>query len=473
MNPALQKNMLHRNFFDDLRSPGLFAKRPTVGILMFVFGTLVFGAIAYAVSTKPAVTQWDIDIARRIHAVALTIPSALVEYLVFGFFVGREIIVLLAGGLAIYFLRKRYWREFAMILLGPGVGGLLWYVLCRFFDRPRPTIQMNIALTDPSFPSGHALSAVVFYGLLAYLLVPRMPSRFWKWFVSILCAFVAIFIGVSRVMLGGHYVTDVVAGYALGIAWAGLVYTLMEIFFKESAVQNMGSSRATSLEGLQSPGLFRKWPMLGILLILLGSLSFGALGYNLVTKGPLVQLDAVVYKDMLAQWADAPPRISELMLFGFFVGKQIILVMVTLLSIYFFYKRYWRELAMILISSAGGSFVWNYFVSYFARPRPPEQIGLEVTSIPSFPSGHAMSAIIVYGFLAYLLIPHMPSRFWKWMVGFVAVIVILFDGYSRVFQGGHYLTDVLAGYALGLAWAVLVYTLIEFVFMKRKVSTNG
>ncbi len=473
IRPALQKNILHENFFGDLRSPGLFAKWPTLGILMVVFGALVFGAIAYSLNTNPAVTQWDIDTARRLHAIALTIPSALVEYLVLGFFVGREIIVLLAGGLAIYFLRKRYWREFAMILLGPGAGGVLWYVLSRFFDRPRPTIQMNIALTDPSFPSGHALSAVVFYGLLAYLLVPRMPSRFWKWFVAILCAFVAIFIGVSRLLLGGHYVTDVVAGYALGIAWAGLVYTLMEIFFKEGAVKAAGSSRATTLEGLQSPGLFRTWPMLGILLILLGSLSFGALGYGLVTKGPLVQWDAVVYKDMLAQWADAPPRISELMLFGFFVGKQVILVMVTLLSIYFFYKRYWRELAMLLISSAGGSFVWNFFVSYFARPRPPEQTGLEVTSIPSFPSGHAMSAIICYGFLAYLLIPHMPSRFWKWVVGVVAIVVILFDGYSRVYQGSHYLTDVLAGYSLGLAWAVLVYTLIELIFMKRKVSTNG
>ena len=128
---------------------------------------------------------------------------------------------------------------------------------------------------------------------------------------------------------------------------------------------------------------------------------------------------------------------------------------------------------MLLLSSAGGSFVWNYFVDYFARPRPTQQTGLEVTSIPAFPSGHAMSAIICYGFLAYLLIPHMPSRAWKWVVGIAAVAVILFDGYSRVFQGGHYLSDVLAGYALGLAWSVLIYTLIERVFMKRKVSTNG
>jgi undecaprenyl-diphosphatase len=331
---------------------------------------------------------------------------------------------------------------------------------------------MDIILSDPSFPSGHSLSAVVFYGLLAYLLVPRMPSRFWKWFVVILLTFVTLFIGFSRLILGGHYVTDVIAGYAIGIAWAGLVYTLMEIFFKEDAVRNTNGSthEHTTLEGLQTPGAFRKWPIVGVSLILLGALSFAGLGYNLITNGPLLQTDTVIYKDMISQAGNAPPRISELMLFGFFVGKQVILVLVTLLSIYFVYKRYWRELAMLLISSAGGSFVWNFFVSYFARPRPPQQTGLAVTTVPSFPSGHAMSAMICYGFLAYLLVPHMPSRFWKWLLGIAAAAVILFDGYSRIFQGSHYFTDVLAGYALGLAWAVLVYTVIEGIFMKRKTE---
>jgi len=81
-----------------------------------------------------------------------------------------------------------------------------------------------------------------------------------------------------------------------------------------------------------------------------------------------------------------------------------------------------------------------------------------------------MSAVICYGFLAYLLVPHMPSRGWKWVLSIAAVVVVLFDGYSRVFQGGHYFTDVLAGYALGIAWAVLVYTVIEGIFIKRKTE---
>jgi membrane-associated phospholipid phosphatase len=57
-----------------------------------------------------------------------------------------------------------------------------------------------------------------------------MPSLFWKWFVVIMAVLVIVFIGFSRLILGGHYVSDVVAGYALGLAWAGLIYTLVERF---------------------------------------------------------------------------------------------------------------------------------------------------------------------------------------------------------------------------------------------------
>jgi undecaprenyl-diphosphatase len=350
---------------------------------------------------------------------------------------------------------------------------LLWYFLSRYFDRPRPAFQTDIVLSDPSFPSGHTLSAIVCYGFLAYLLVPKMPSRFWKWFTVIMLTLVTVFVGVSRLLLGGHYVTDVIAGYAVGIAWAGLVYTLVERFFprEQTASPTVVERPKTEeeLQGLRAPGIFKRRPTLGLILILVGSLIFAALGYSLLIHSPLVQLDQSIYETLITKAKSAPPRVNELMIFGFFLGKQITIVIVTILSIYFLYKRYWRELAMLLISSGVGSFVWNFFVNYFARPRPAEQTGLAVRSIPSFPSGHTMSAIIVYGFLAYLLVPKMPSRFWKWALVIAMTVIVLFDGFSRIFQGSHYLTDVLGGYALGLAWAALVYTVIEIIFIRKKV----
>ncbi|HSB01815.1 MAG TPA: phosphatase PAP2 family protein [Anaerolineales bacterium] len=436
---------------------------------MFLLGSLAFGALAYGVGTNGPLIPWDVATTKALHAYAMNIPPSLVEYILFGFFVGKEIVIVIGAILAIYFLRKHFWRELTMVVIGLGGGGLIWYFLSRYFDRPRPAYQLEVlSFRDPSFPSGVALTAVLCYGFLAYVLVPKMPTRFWKWFIAILLTLVIAFIGVSSLLLGGHYVTDELAGYALGLAWAGLVYTLMERFFSEGTIQREGSLKQDPSQGLRSPGLFRRWPIIGFSLILLGSLSVAALGYNLLVHGPLVQVDIALYKDLLAQAKAAPPGINELMLFGFFLGKEVVQVIVTILSVYFIYKRFWRELGMLLISSAGGSVVWDFIIRYFARPRPPEQTGLPITTIPSFPSGHAMSAMICYGFLAYLLVPKMPSRFWKWAVAIAALLVILFDGFSRIFQGNHYLTDVVSGYALGLAWAGLVYTLIERFFIRRK-----
>ena len=465
---SVQKNLAGRNTPPGLRVSGIFAQWPVIGISMFLLGSLLFGALAYSVTVNDSLLQWDRTTAQAIHTEMLKLPAYLVEYVIFGFFVGRELIVILGTVLTIYFLYKRFWPELAMVLIGPGAGGLLWYFLSRYFDRPRPTTQMQIILDDPSFPSGHALSSLVFYFLLAYLLVPIMPSRFWKFLVVLLLTLLTGFVGLSRLLLGGHYVTDVVAGYAVGLAWVGLTYTLVERLFPGEA-RTTSPIRELSMEPLQTPGLFKRKPLIAVSFILLASLSFAALGYDLLNHGSLTNIDQSIHRTLLAEAAIAPPRVDEIMLFAFFVGKQVLMAMVVLLCIYFFHHRLWIVMAMLLVSSGGGNFVWNFFISYFARPRPTDQLGLVITTLPSFPSGHAMSVVICYGFLAYLLVPRMPTRFWKWTVGIVLLLVILFSGFSRLFHGNHYLTDVLAGYALGIAWALLVWTLIENMFWRRKV----
>jgi undecaprenyl-diphosphatase len=87
-------------------------------------------------------------------------------------------------------------------------------------------------------------------------------------------------------------------------------------------------------------------------------------------------------------------------------------------------------------------------------------------TIPGFPSGHAVTVVVFYGLLAYLLVPRLRSVFWKVVVAAAALLLIVFVGFSRVFTGGHYLTDVLAGYSVGIAWSAAVYTLIELISQK-------
>lgn len=220
-------------------------------------------------------------------------------------------------------------------------------------------------------------------------------------------------------------------------------------------------------QGLRSPGWFARWPVIGLLLFLAGGLAFGAIAYNVQSQGPLVQLDVSLYRDLYAQASSAPPMMIEIMTFGFFWGKELILVALPFLALYFLHKRFWPELTMLLVGSGGSSLIWRVLNTWFDRPRPEAQLGVVVTN-PSFPSGHTASAILFYGLLAYLIIPRMPSAFWKWLVGLTALAAILFVGYSRVYLGGHYLTDVLAGYAQGIAWAGLSYTLIEKFFAQRR-----
>jgi undecaprenyl-diphosphatase len=471
---ATDRNIKHtlstRKPFYSVQSPGLFAKWPVIGLTLFLLGILAFGLLAYNVATKGPLLQWDATVAKTFRADVLKISPSLVEYLIFGFFVGKEAVATLGIILAIYFLYKRFWRELAVLLIGLGGGSLLQYFLSGYFARSAPNTRMNTPITElPSFPSEHTFAALLCYSLLAYFLISRMPSNSWKGFIIFLAALVIVFSGISPLLLGQDYLTDVLAGYALGLAWAGIVYTLAERFFGKSAVREQGNLLTRRRDqGLRTPGLFKRWPVIGLIMVFLGSLSFAVLAYNLVTRGPLVQLDTSIYQQLLPQAKAAPPDVNEIMLYGFFVGKQLVQVIVTILIIYFLYQRLWRELGMLVISSAGGSLVWNIFLNYFARPRPPHQTGLTIITIPTFPSGHAMSTIILFGLLAYLFIPKMPTPFWKWTLGIVTVLLVLFIGFSRVFQANHYLTDVLAGYALGIAWAGLVYTVIENVFIRKK-----
>ncbi len=219
---------------------------------------------------------------------------------------------------------------------------------------------------------------------------------------------------------------------------------------------------------LRAPGWLARWPIIGVVMILVGSLAFGALAYNVQTQGPLLQWDVPLSKELHSEAVNAPPRIIELLIFGFFVGKELVQVITIIMALYFLHKRFWRELIMLLVGLGGGAIIWYFLIGIFHRPRPEAQIGIVVTDF-SFPSGHVITAVLAYGLLAYLFVPKMPSLFWKWVVVIAAILTMAYIGFSRLVLGGHYLTDILAGYGLGLAWAGLVYTLIERISMRRKM----
>jgi undecaprenyl-diphosphatase len=91
--------------------------------------------------------------------------------------------------------------------------------LKALFERPRPLHNHGFIVEHGwSFPSGHAFGAIVFYGMLAYVLLRLTPHRWHRWVVAGAIAMVSV-IGLSRIVLQVHYFSDVVAGYISGMAW--------------------------------------------------------------------------------------------------------------------------------------------------------------------------------------------------------------------------------------------------------------
>ena len=126
-----------------------------------------------------------------------------------------------------------------MVTIGWTGAALLFYSLSTFIARARPPTQIWIIVNIPGFPSGHAVSVIVFYGLMAYLLAPKMPSAFWKAVVVVAALLIIGFVGFSRIFTAGHYLTDILAGYAVGIAWSGAAYTLIELYCQKRRRQHV------------------------------------------------------------------------------------------------------------------------------------------------------------------------------------------------------------------------------------------
>jgi undecaprenyl-diphosphatase len=224
-----------------MRTPGLLARRPLIGLLMIVLGGVAFGVMAWSLQTNGPFAQLDVSSTNLVHAAALQSPRVVVDVMILGFYLGEHVILLIGIVLLVYFGIKRFWPEFMMVLVAWAGEGLIWTVLSAYFNRPRPEFEVSVwrQMTVPGFPSGHSLSAVMCFGLLAYLLAPLLRRRIEKALLIVVAALIVLFIGFSRIFVGDHYLMDVLAGYALGIAWCGLAYTAVELLFKRRITEDV------------------------------------------------------------------------------------------------------------------------------------------------------------------------------------------------------------------------------------------
>ena len=112
-------------------------------------------------------------------------------------------------------------RSVALVLVSVGGGIAFSSLFKRGFDRPRPDLVPHATeVYTASFPSGHAMMAAVTYLTLAAMLARVQPTRALKLYLFALAAFITVLVGMSRIYLGVHWPTDVLAGWTAGAAWA-------------------------------------------------------------------------------------------------------------------------------------------------------------------------------------------------------------------------------------------------------------
>ena len=141
-------------------------------------------------------------------------------------FLGSPLFLAIFGGGIVCFLLLKKRKALAGLFAITMAGEILMSQLLKaWFERIRPEAFFGYALpVSYSFPSGHAFGSFCFYGILAWLIVTELEMRFSTKIIIVAFTLLLIFsIGLSRIYLGVHYPSDVLAGFAAGLSWIGIV----------------------------------------------------------------------------------------------------------------------------------------------------------------------------------------------------------------------------------------------------------
>lgn len=185
----------------------------------------LFGALVDSVLENELIVRWDIAAAAWIHARVTTFGTGVFEVIT-NF--GSPVFVALLVVLMAAWCWRRKERVLAVGIVSICAGeAVLDFVLKSVIHRSRPEFGARFLHGQSfSFPSGHAFGGIVVYGLLAFLLVdfyrPERSSRRLVWAVASTLVFA---IGLSRTYLGVHYPSDVIGGWAAGVAWLAVCLT--------------------------------------------------------------------------------------------------------------------------------------------------------------------------------------------------------------------------------------------------------
>jgi membrane-associated phospholipid phosphatase len=195
-------------------------------LAVLVAALAAFGHLVEDYLTGDPIVRWDVEFARWLHGHS---SSPLVTFFKIVTLAGNAAVLgVIVVGIGLFLIRRRRANEAALLFLAFGGASVVNALLKLVFHRPRPELAF-VHLDTYSFPSGHAAASSATFAVMAYLLARRHHSTAGRIWIGVGTAAAIALVGFSRLYLGAHYLSDVLAGISFGIAWAAgslLVYTL-------------------------------------------------------------------------------------------------------------------------------------------------------------------------------------------------------------------------------------------------------
>ena len=223
-----------------------FGLRVTLFALAVVLVAIPFGYLLEQVTTSGPLVRIDTSAAKALHAHVVGHPM-LIDALKVVSFLGSPIwFYVLVPAVAVLWLVRRRVRLAVFLVVTTLVGGAIDTAVKVSVHRARPQVDDPIAHAHgKSFPSGHTMTTTYAYGALLLTLLPLLPRR---WHVPAIAGYAAMIVAVacSRLALGVHFLSDVVGGFVLGLAWLAAATAAFSIWRVEE-----GKPAVDPTEGLE------------------------------------------------------------------------------------------------------------------------------------------------------------------------------------------------------------------------------
>jgi len=376
-----------------------------------------------------------------------------------------------AAGLAL----RRRWR-LAIYLLVTGAGALvLDPILKSLVGRLRPVVAHPVAYgTGNSFPSGHSLGSIVCYGAVLLVFLPAARGRWRPVFITVIVALVAV-IGISRILLGVHYLSDVVGAWAIGITWLGVTAFAFELTrrfagrpvtdpvregLEPEARADLRPAQPASAagharirnQGRSAAGIVVAWVLILGIVVGVGELVTKYGNGNVLGDRTIPHWLAAHRTPGLTRWSLVFSTIGA--------TRAILIVSLATCVVFLAVTRRWRPVIYIATVMVGELGAFLAAAAVVKRPRPDVTHLDHHLPTSAYPSGHEAATCCLYVAVAILVIGH-ARGWWRWLFLIPAIAMPVLVGLSRMYRGEHHPTDILGSLLFSALWLTATTLLIN------------